>query len=242
MAAKYSNQLNLFNLTLKSSPVGADLIPLGDSAVTGTPLKQTTITDILALVPGGSSGTTWIATVSATNSASVAFANDLSATYDNYLVIGENIVAATTTVNLLLIVGTGSTPTYSTSTYSGGNFGFSSSRGADTTNLYCNTSLTTAFTMTASESGSHNSAFLSATSTNAASLSLNICNTQNATNYKAFSCTMGGLLMDSTDGEGAGFAIAGGGWSTATALTSLKLEASSGNLITGTFKLYGYQN
>lgn len=56
MATVYSNPLNLFNLTVKSTPIGADLIPLGDSAVTGTPLKQATITSILALT----SGLTWI--------------------------------------------------------------------------------------------------------------------------------------------------------------------------------------
>lgn len=49
MTTIYSNPLNLFNLTAKASPVGADLVPIGDSAVTGLPLKQATITSILAL-------------------------------------------------------------------------------------------------------------------------------------------------------------------------------------------------
>lgn len=46
MVAVYSNPLNLFNLTVKGVPIGADIIPIGDSAVTGTPLKQTTVSDL----------------------------------------------------------------------------------------------------------------------------------------------------------------------------------------------------
>jgi hypothetical protein len=58
MAAVYSNPLNLFNLTVKSTPVGADLVPIGDSAVTGVPLKQCTITELVAAGGGGGSGIT----------------------------------------------------------------------------------------------------------------------------------------------------------------------------------------
>src|ERR1700679_2762215 len=53
MAAVYSNALNLFNLTSKASPVGTDLIPLGDSAVTGIPLKQATLSSVIALAATG---------------------------------------------------------------------------------------------------------------------------------------------------------------------------------------------
>lgn len=48
MAAVYSNNLNLFNLTSKSTPTGSDLIPLGDVAVTGVPLKQATLVSLPA--------------------------------------------------------------------------------------------------------------------------------------------------------------------------------------------------
>jgi hypothetical protein len=53
MAAVYSNPLNLFNLTLKATPLLADLVPLGDSAVTGVPLKQATVGSIIALAESG---------------------------------------------------------------------------------------------------------------------------------------------------------------------------------------------
>lgn len=53
MATVYSNPLNLFNLTVKTTPIGADLVPIGDSAVTGVPLKQATINSILAIAELG---------------------------------------------------------------------------------------------------------------------------------------------------------------------------------------------
>jgi hypothetical protein len=53
MATVYSNPLNLFNLTVKSTLLGADLIPIGDSAVTGVPLKQATLNSVIALVGPG---------------------------------------------------------------------------------------------------------------------------------------------------------------------------------------------
>jgi hypothetical protein len=58
MAAVYSNALGLFNLTSKATPLGADLIAIGDTAVTGVPLKQATITSIVTAGGGGGGGTT----------------------------------------------------------------------------------------------------------------------------------------------------------------------------------------
>lgn len=54
MATVYSNALGLFNLTLKATPLAADLVPLGDTAVTGVPLKQTTVGAIVAMAEAGS--------------------------------------------------------------------------------------------------------------------------------------------------------------------------------------------
>jgi hypothetical protein len=51
MAAQYVNSTGAYNLTVKSAPTSADIVPIGDSAVVGTPSKQTTIADILLLVP-----------------------------------------------------------------------------------------------------------------------------------------------------------------------------------------------
>lgn len=54
MATVYNNALGLFNVTVKTTPIGADLLPIGDSAVTGTPLKQATIANVIAAGGGAS--------------------------------------------------------------------------------------------------------------------------------------------------------------------------------------------
>jgi hypothetical protein len=54
MANVYSNALNLFNLTTKATPVSGDLLALGDSAVTGVPLKQCTVGSLPFAPIGGS--------------------------------------------------------------------------------------------------------------------------------------------------------------------------------------------
>lgn len=51
MAAVYSNSLGLYNLTAKTTPTTSDILPLGDAAVTGTPLKQATVGNIVKIVP-----------------------------------------------------------------------------------------------------------------------------------------------------------------------------------------------
>lgn len=53
MAAVYSNPLNLFNITVKSTPTTSDLLPIGDAAVTGVPLKQVTIGSLPFAPAGG---------------------------------------------------------------------------------------------------------------------------------------------------------------------------------------------
>lgn len=53
MAIKYSNVLNLFNLTAKATPTTSDVVPIGDAAVTGTPLKQALIGNLPFQPTGG---------------------------------------------------------------------------------------------------------------------------------------------------------------------------------------------
>lgn len=56
MSVIYTNPLNLFNVSPKTSPISTDLLPLGDSAVPGVPLKQSTLAELGAsmggLIPG----------------------------------------------------------------------------------------------------------------------------------------------------------------------------------------------
>jgi hypothetical protein len=188
---------------------------------------------------GGSSALTWIASITASSSASVSFSNDLTATYDNYLVIIENYVPATNNTVLQLRVGTGSTPTYQTSSYVGGeNFivwGSGAYGNSGTPAVLA--SGTGAMDLVANESG----ALISNSSTGAGMGTINVTNANNATNYKTMSALMS-YYGNGSVGSGLLSNVACGQWQAATVLTSLRFISSSGNLSTGTFKLYGYQN
>lgn len=237
MAAVYSNSLNLFHLTAKASPVGADLIAIGDSAVTGVPLKQCTITQLSGAITA-TSGLTWIASVTAASSATIDFSKVLSATYDNYLIVIENYVPATNNTVLQLRVGTGGTPTYQTSSYVGVGNNVTYGTGAYTSNPVVLASGTGAMDLNENQSGALMS---NGSSTSAGMGTINITNVNNASNYK----TMTGLISylgNGSTGSGLLSNVVTGQWQSAIVINSLRFLSSSGNISTGVFKLYGYQN
>lgn len=174
---------------------------------------------------GGTSGLTWIASGSASASATVDFAADLSSTYDNYLIVFENLIVVNNAAKLQVLFGTGGTPTYSTSTYLGttsGNNGSSVSAGTSSTSA-----------ADSSLNGINNSVTVASGGT------LNFFNTQSGSNYPSMSAWVGFQLQSSGTITQQGSFVQ---WQTATALTSLRVQLSSGNMTTGTFKLYGYKN
>ncbi len=199
------------------------------SAATLTAGSNITITNsaggISIAAAGGSSGLTWIASGSASASATVDFAADLSSTYDNYLIVFENLIVPNNAAKLQVLFGTGATPTYSTTTYTGSTFG---NNGSSVSGGSSGTSAADA-----SYHGINNSSYVASGGT------LNFFNTQSGSNYPSMSSWTGFQLQSSS-------AIAQEGsfvqWQTATALTSLRMQLSSGNMTTGTFKLYGYKN
>lgn len=174
---------------------------------------------------GGSGALTFIASSSTAGAASINFDNQLTSTYDNYMVVFENVLPATNAVTFQMLVGTGAGPTYSTSTYEGYN---TQANGAGvslavSSTAACNLTLTSRMSNTAS-TGSGGSIIVN--------------NVNDASNYKTMSSIF--CYKDSTAGT-AGQATMGVQWKTTTALTSLKFQMSSGN-ISGTIKLYGIQN
>ena len=213
--AFYINSLNFPNLTAKGTPVGADLVLIADSAA-GNILKQATITNVLA-VGGGASALTFIATATATNSASVNFDNKITSTYDNYLLVWENFLAATASTSLLLQVGTGATPTYQTTTYT---TAISPSINATTAGIALGAA---ANGNTANRVGAGNAYFT---------------NANNASNDKVAVGHSGFWNASATD---AIFSFSGR-WPNATVITSLRLIMGAGNITSGTFKLYGLSN
>jgi hypothetical protein len=173
---------------------------------------------------GGGGGLTFIASVTASSSATVNFDNMLTSSYDNYVVVIENAFSSSN-INLSAQFGTGGTPTYSTSGYGC---------------VVCQ-----------SHGGS---SFVSSTSPSYMGLSYQqrnnsdygFCgvatfyniNNNNSGFFKFFSGH--GVYVDNTNATSWGsFA---GEWDNATVATSLRFLMSSGNIESGIFKLYGYQN
>lgn len=180
----------------------------------------------IAQAAGGSGALTLIATSTASNSASINFDNQLSATYDNYMVVVENLVGATSAAYLEAQIGTTATPTYQATNYLGTDFDFTSSGGAG------RGTVTTAHQLQSSSNTPSSSA-------------------NNAGSVVFYLFGVNSSLNKSAQGfatyvySGSNIAVAqyyGGQWQTTTVLTSVKFFMSSGNISTGTFKLYGISN
>lgn len=220
--AFFSNALNFPNLTVKGTPVGADSILISDSAAGGIP-KQALISTLPA--SGAASALVFIATATASASATVDFANNLSATYDNYLVIYENVFQTAGGNAFLIQVGTGAGPTYQATNYAGtSNFLRNGTGGGAAT-------LTTSLNLTGNNDGS--------ASTHAANGCVNVFNVNNSSNFKGI--TTFSNYWDFT-GPVSAMGSMCGNWGGATVLTSLRFLFSSGTITTGTFKLYGIKN
>lgn len=177
-----------------------------------------------------SSGLTWLATVTANNSATVNFDNKLTSTYDNYLVVVENLVPANNATYLQMLVGTGGTPTYQTSNYLGAIYGtgFGSSytfNGQQSGNSAIDMSSNVTNTMHSAQSGS---------------AVITVSGANNTSYGKNTVCTAG--WVDSGSTARYDVSTSSGIWTQTTVITSLQFLMSAGNMTVGTFKLYGYQN
>jgi hypothetical protein len=159
---------------------------------------------------GASAGLILIATATAANSATIDFSNNLSATYDNYMVVIEDTQPATSGGILWMRIGTGAGPTYQTASYSG--------------------------------SGA-NSLVMSSASYNAFAEYVGggvvFVYSANTAHYKMlqsfYSYFNTAPAITYTEAQGV--------WIGGTnALTSLRFMYHSGNILTGTFKLYGFKN
>jgi hypothetical protein len=159
----------------------------------------------------------WLGSVTASNSAVVTLSNLLSATYDNYLLTFEDVFTQTNGVIIVAQVGTGAGPSYSTSTYV--------NSPSSTTNGFDLTQASNTFQNTTAKRVLGGFGLLN--------------NANNGTDYKSWNALSsyyqngGSLLIQNYEGSQ---------WQTVTVLTSIQFLASSGNLTTGTFKLYGLTN
>lgn len=175
---------------------------------------------------GGGGGLTWIASVTAANSATVNFSNNLSGTYDNYLIVFEDVLPVNNAVNFGSKVGTGGGPTYKTGNYSG-----FLDNNATAYNPSANQLDIVSFgnsTGQLSNSGGHGG-----------------CGTiliTNVNNGAAFTSTLSQMSYTVANTFAVGLCTGAYQYQISVVLTSFQFLMSSGNISTGTFKLYGYQN
>lgn len=176
---------------------------------------------------GGAAGAlVFIASATASGSATIDFSNNLSSTYDNYLVVCENWFPANNGVTGQVRVGTGAGPSYQSTSYIGV---IGDMQGST---VSCAASGTTAINMCKSV------AMSSTTSTTVGCFEMMVTNVNNATNNKS----MRGTCTYNTTGSAVGVGVFSGNWQNATVLTSLRFLMSAGNIATGVFKLYGIAN
>lgn len=174
-------------------------------------------------VSGVGGSLTFLGSATASASATIDFANLLSATYDNYLIVAEGVLPATNAVTTQCRVGTGAGPTYQTSSYSGNGYGYAgagsyaSGTGAMDLNIASRTS------STASRVGGGQ---------------VWIKNSQAATDKVINSNWQNWDSSGSNDN----ITMLGARWQSSTVLTSFRFLMSSGNISSGIYKLYGIAN
>lgn len=177
-----------------------------------------------SLVAAGS--LVFIGSVTANNSATVNFDNLLTATYDNYVIIAENVVPATNAAQLTAQIGTGATPTYQATNYLGAGLHWTTSSAgavAASTTAHLISSSSNTPSNVAANAGQY---VINMTGINS-SLNKPLMSTAHYT-YSASNLAVGMIYS--------------GVWQTTTVLTSIRFQMTSGNISTGTFKLYGYKN
>lgn len=166
---------------------------------------------------------TFLGSATASASATVDFANLLTATYDNYLLEVQNLLPVTDATTHQMRVGTGATPTYQTTSYSGcgickgGAANYASGTGAMDLNL-------------TSRMGNDAS--------RTAGMNITVHNANGSTDKTINAMN---AYWDST-GNIDDIACVSGRWQSSTVITSLRFLQSSGNISTGNYKLYGIAN
>ena len=183
------------------------------------------------LSDSASSGMVLISSTTISNDATVDLDNVFDSTYDCYMIVLSSIVTATDDVSLSMRVGTGATPTYvSSSTYS-----------------YTMHTLYNASYSTESSTADTSMAITDATAAwrmgNATGECyggiIKVFGPSNSSRYTVFD-TDGTYMSTAT-----GIAVTskgGGAYKANTAVTSLRIFASSGNITSGEIQVYGLSN
>jgi hypothetical protein len=199
--------------------VGADSTVLTVSPTTHVP--------VWAAPAGGGGGLVLLEQHTAADSASLDFTTCISSTYDEYLFEFVNVILVTDARYLLMQMGTGGGPTYDT----GANYGWTEFlHRAGTSAVLGQESGNTSIQIGGLNVGISNNAVYGLCG------SVRLFSPQSATLYKL---TVGQVRW--FYGAGASHCISsiGGEYLSATALTAVRFLSSSGNIASGTIRVYG---
>jgi hypothetical protein len=211
-------------MTTAYAPVCSGTTAAGALQVAGTGLSTSGFvltSNGASALPGfetigaSSAGLVLIATATASNSAAIQFNNNLTSTYNNYLVIFENVVAVTTGTTFGCYYGYGATPTYITSGYGGAGLAYSSA-GAGVA-----ASATTYMDISAAAQNKPICGYIYYQDVNAGVAYMISSN--------LYIGSPSGLIAEKFSFQTA-----------SSVMTSIEFFYTSGNISTGTFRLYGY--
>ena len=169
----------------------------------------------------GGGAWTFIAAAAASSSATLDFDNNLDGTYDQYVLILSSLIPATNGVNMYLKVGTGSTPTY---------------QGANYDYAFINFNTTSAVaTIQQTSQAQIALTYLTMSNTHLFNAVITIDDPVDATDPSpiGFQCHYYNDNPRISTNFGTGI------YTPATAVTSLQILTSSGNIASGTARLYG---
>ena len=224
------NGTNEIGFKAPAALAGTTTFELPDGDGTNTQVIQTNGSAVLSWVANASSTGSLVFLDSKTASASptLDFDDVFSATYDNYLIVVENLIAATDDVEFNAVLSTDSGSTYASSGYKGGAVGRFP---VDLSNFgaYSTTDIIFTDNDTLDKLG------------NASGETIGITLTM----YKPFDAT----VVTTWSGHGMYTAASGkigngyyGGSLAASEVDSIRFIMSSGNITSGTVKIYGIAN
>ncbi len=200
-------------LTLKASPAPNDEIPLWDS--TASAMKKATVATI---VSSGSQSPVLLNTLSPSNQSTVSDTTSLTSTYSMYEVVFENLIPATAAQQCLFqVISSGVQSTSYVSGFNAATAGGAFSGTTNTTAIVCGTT----------------------GQTNAApgiSGRIRIHTPSGTSAPKQIS----GELVGNSNTPASIFTVTGGYWNSNGAVTGFQISFTSGNITSGTIKVYGY--
>lgn len=174
---------------------------------------------------GGSGALVFLEAHTASNSSSLDFTSFISSTYDTYKIEVVELVPGTNTASLVVSIGTGGGPTYD----SGNNYEWAASgrtTGGAAYAINGSSGVAALFTTMSSDAGyGFGTASLTATGLQSTALRKTI---------------QGTIQYVTSTGPASQFAVWGMQWiTTGTAVTALRFSMTSGNITSGTIRIYG---